>query len=114
VVDLLATRLGHDAEVRFLGDLATGHLIPERRGPRLAGVNRQGSPRRRTKFSAGRPGRAIRPAAAWGVGFRPTPEPGPGTRRSQLLQVTLEGVAYLDRAVTQPNSEVIRTPSPSW
>ena len=29
VVYLLATRLGADAEVRFLGDLASGNLIPE-------------------------------------------------------------------------------------
>ncbi|HET9060737.1 MAG TPA: PIN domain-containing protein [Acidimicrobiales bacterium] len=29
VVYLLGTRLGHDAEVRFLGDLAAGNLIPE-------------------------------------------------------------------------------------
>ena len=29
VVYLLATRLGIDAEVRFLGDLASGNLIPE-------------------------------------------------------------------------------------
>jgi predicted nucleic acid-binding protein len=29
VVYLLATRLGVDAEVRFLGDLASGNLIPE-------------------------------------------------------------------------------------
>jgi predicted nucleic acid-binding protein len=29
VVYLLATRLGFAAEVRFLGDLATGNLIPE-------------------------------------------------------------------------------------
>ena len=29
VVPLLGTRLGHDAEVRFLGDLAAGNLIPE-------------------------------------------------------------------------------------
>jgi len=29
VVYLLATRLGDDAEVRFLGDLASGNLIPE-------------------------------------------------------------------------------------
>ena len=29
VVYLLATRLGHDAEVRFLGDFASGNLIPE-------------------------------------------------------------------------------------
>jgi hypothetical protein len=29
VVHLLETRLGHDAEVRFLGDFAAGNLIPE-------------------------------------------------------------------------------------
>ena len=29
VVYLLGTRLGADAEVRFLGDLAAGNLIPE-------------------------------------------------------------------------------------
>lgn len=29
VVYLLGTRLGVDAEVRFLGDLASGNLIPE-------------------------------------------------------------------------------------
>jgi hypothetical protein len=29
VVYLLGTRLGHDAEVRFLGDFASGNLIPE-------------------------------------------------------------------------------------
>jgi uncharacterized protein len=29
VVYLLGTRLGHDAEVRFLGDFAAGNLIPE-------------------------------------------------------------------------------------
>ena len=29
VVYMLATRLGADAEVRFLGDLASGNLIPE-------------------------------------------------------------------------------------
>jgi len=29
VAYLLATRLGVDAEVRFLGDLASGNLIPE-------------------------------------------------------------------------------------
>ena len=28
VVYLLGTRLGHDAEVRFLGDFAAGNLIP--------------------------------------------------------------------------------------
>jgi predicted nucleic acid-binding protein len=29
VVYLLGTRLGHEAEVRFLGDFAAGNLIPE-------------------------------------------------------------------------------------
>jgi hypothetical protein len=29
VVYLLGTRLGHDAEARFLGDFAAGNLIPE-------------------------------------------------------------------------------------
>ena len=29
MVYLLGTRLGHDAEVRFLGDFAAGNLIPE-------------------------------------------------------------------------------------
>ena len=29
VVYLLATRLGHEAEVRFLGDFAAGNLIPQ-------------------------------------------------------------------------------------
>lgn len=33
VVYLLGTRLGVDAEVRFLGDLAAGNLIPEPVGP---------------------------------------------------------------------------------